>query len=198
MEYINSNSISIAITLLILMDPIGNIPIYASILKELPSKRQFIIICRELTIALVCILAFAFFGKNLLTALHVCQASVQIAGGLILFLIAILMIFPIKKLSFTGSNNQKEPFIVPLAIPLVAGPAVLAAVTVQANIETKSSVIIAVCIAWFVTGVILITSPFLKKILKNQGLSACEKLMGLVLTIISVQMFLDGISSIPQ
>ena len=197
MANINGSTISIAITLLILMDPIGNVPLYASILKELPTKRQFIIICRELTIALVCILIFAFFGKNFLTALHVCQASVQISGGLILFLIAILMIFPIKQLSFTGSKNQKEPFIVPLAIPLVAGPAVLAAVTVQANIETKSSVIIAVCIAWFFTGVILISSPFLKKILKSQGLAACEKLMGLVLTIISVQMFLDGISSLP-
>lgn len=197
MANINQSIVSTAITLLILMDPIGNVPVYASILKEIPHKRQFIIIIRELIIALVLILIFALFGNYLLTVLHVSQSSVQMSGGIILFLIAILMIFPIKNVSFASSKNQ-EPYIVPLAIPLVAGPAVLAAVTVQTKIEPTYYVVLAVIIAWIITGIILIASPFLKKILKSQGLLACEKLMGLILTIISVQMFLDGISSLPR
>jgi multiple antibiotic resistance protein len=184
--------LSIALTLFLLMDPIGNIPIYVSILKEIPPKRQRQIILRELIIALLFIIAFNYVGDWLLNVLHVKQDTVMIAGGIILFLIALKMIFPAHK-DTEKLHGDKEPFIVPLAIPLVAGPAVLATVMLFSHQENNWLVIGGIIIAWIATTLILITSPFLRTLLGTRGILACERLMGLLLTLISVQMFLEGL-----
>ena len=177
------------------MDPIGNIPLFISILKKIPPKRQKIIILRELLIALGIMVLFNFIGDWLLKALHVSQATVLISGGIILFLIAIKLIFP------TGDGNhvsasEKEPFIVPLAIPFVAGPAVLAAVMLYSQQAANSFIVIgAIGIAWLATTIILLAAPWLGTVLGSRGIIACERLMGLVLTMIAVQMFLEGFAS---
>ena len=189
-----SSLFSIAFSLFLLMDPIGNVPLYVSILKDLDPKRQRFIICRELLIALLVIIAFSFLGNYILRLLGVSEQTVMISGGLILFLIAIRMIFPRGREGYTESPEGEEPFIVPLAIPLIAGPSVLAAVMIYANQESHLTMIGSIIIAWVVTFFILILSPLLKKILGIRGITACERLMGLILTLIAVQMFLEGLT----
>lgn len=181
-----------AFSLFLLMDAIGNIPLFIAILKDIPRKRQMQIILRELVIALFIMVLFNYLGDFLLNALQVTQYSVLISGGIILFLIALKMIFPVKSEGEIASTGEKEPFIVPLAIPLVAGPAVLAAIILYSRQE--SGTIIAIIAAWIVTTLILLSSTFLNKILGRRGILACERLMGLILTMVAIQMFLEGLA----
>lgn len=177
------------------MDPIGNIPLFISILKDVNSRRQKVIIFRELLIALFAMLVFYFSGDYLLSILNISHGAVMMSGGIILFIIALKLIFPSMN-SDKQIIHDKEPFIVPLAIPLVAGPAVLAAVMLYSKQEINEFLVIsAILIAWTVTTAILLASAFLKKILGERGILACEKLMGLLLIMIAIQMFVDGLNN---
>ena len=186
---------SLSFTLFLLMDSLGNIPLFISILKDFDPKAQKKIICRELCIALVTIISFHFFGKVLMDLIAVKQETVLIAGGIILFLIAINMVFPsVPSEKESRSICTKNPLIVPLAIPLVAGPAVLAAVMIYSEQETQFVAISSIVIAWLASVFVLTGATYLKKILGDKGLLACEKLMGLLLTLIAIQMCLEGIT----
>jgi MarC family membrane protein len=186
--------LSMALALFLLMDSIGNVPLFIALLKNIPAKRQRKIIFRELVIALLIILLFWALGAPLLFFLNIEMPTILIAGGIILFLIAIKMIFPTRKISKTEAPREKEPFIVPLATPLVAGPAVLAAVMLYSGQRENAWVSIsAIILAWVASTLILLCSPLLKKMLGDKGLTALERLMGLVLTLLAVQMFLDGV-----
>ena len=191
---VSNSLITVTFALFLLMDPIGNVPIYIAVLKEIDPKRQRIIILRELLIALGIIIVFAFIGEHLLDLLKVRQETILIAGGLILFIIALKMIFPKGKSYGAEEIGTGEPFIVPLAIPLVAGPSVLAAVMIYSHRESLLTLILSICIAWVFSTLILLASPFLKKILGSRGIIACERLMGLLLTLLAVQMFLEGMT----
>lgn len=187
--------LSMAFALFLLMDSIGNVPIFVSILKNVDSKRQRAIIVRELLIALFIIVVFYFIGETLLSFLNVRMPTIMISGGIILFLIAIKMIFPSKQETHTNFPHDSEPFIVPLATPLVAGPAVLAAVMLYSGQRTHSPLMTlsAIVIAWGASILILLSSSLWKKLLGDRGLIACERFMGLILTLIAVQMFLQGV-----
>ena len=190
-----STIIPISFTLFLLMDSIGNVPLFISILKNFNAKEQRKIIQREMLIALAIIIGFSFLGEYFLNALAVKPHTILITGGIILFLISIHMIFP--SLSDEEKKNgslTKEPFIVPLAIPLIAGPAVLAAVMIYAKQETTLVTVSAIFLAWLASILVLLSSSFLKKFLGEKGLSAGEKLMGLILTLIAVKMCLEGIT----
>jgi multiple antibiotic resistance protein len=187
---------SMALALFILIDPIGNIPFFISFLKEVPAARQRRVALRELLIALVVMIVFNFLGDYLLDLLHVTTHSVQISGGIILFLISLKMVFPTKKDADAEMPHQKEPFIVPLAIPLVAGPAVLAAIMLYSKEEPNDLITVsAIVIAWALSTLILLSASFLKKVLGWRGIIACERLMGLLLTMISIEMFLSGVAT---
>jgi multiple antibiotic resistance protein len=188
---------SIAFSLFLLMDSFGNIPFYISLLKELEPRRQRIVIVREMLIALAVIILFTFLGEGLMHFLNIEDDTIQIAGGIILFLLCLKMIFPA---SYTPVHiphkPAAEPFIVPLAIPLVAGPGVLASVMIYTKQETNEWLMIqAIMLAWGASLIVLLTSSLLKNILGEKGITAIERLMGLVLTLIAVQMFLSGIST---
>lgn len=185
---------SMAFALFLLMDPIGNVPIYVSVLKDIDPRRQRSIIMRELFIALVIIILFNFIGDALLGFLNVTMPTILISGGIILFLIALKMIFPGRRDPDVDISQDKEPFIVPLATPLVAGPAVLAAVMLYSGQHQNDMwlTVGAIIVAWAVSTVILLSSSLWKKLLGWRGLVACERLMGLILTLIAVQMFLEG------
>jgi len=188
--------LSIAFTLFLLMDPIGNIPFYISFLKGLDPKRQRVVIFRELFIALFIIILFNFVGDGLMKFLHVENDTIQIAGGIILFLLCLKMIFPPPHDPNENLPHDSEPFIVPLAVPLVAGPSVLAAVMIYAKQESSSLVMVgAIMIAWLASLIILLGSSFLKQILGWRGILALERLMGLVLILIAVQMFMSGLGT---
>lgn len=187
--------LSTAYALFLLMDPIGNIPLFISILKDINRKRQQQIILRELCIALGIMIGFNFLGDALLKSLNVSQYAVSISGGIILFILSLKMIFPSRKDVDVEVPQEKEPFIVPLAVPLVAGPAVLAAIILLSRQEENNLITIsAIAIAWAASTIILLCSSYLKKVLGWRGITACEKLMGLLLTMMAIQMFLEGVT----
>lgn len=188
--------LSAALLLFLILDPLGNIPIFLSVLKPLPARRQRVVLVRELLIALVVLMAFLWGGKYFLEAMHLRQESVQIAGGIVLFLIGIRMIFP-KPEGLMGEIPGGEPFIVPLAIPLVAGPSGMAAVMLMGSNEPQrlGDWSLALLLAWLGTSVILFSATVLYRWLGRRVLTAVERLMGMLLVAISVQMFLDGINA---
>lgn len=185
--------VSAIITLTLVMDPLGNIPLFITVLKNVNEKKRKKIIIRELFIALGLMLFFLFFGKWIVTLFSMDMISLSISGGIVLFLIALSMIFPSKENSYM--NTKEEPFIVPLAIPLVAGPSVLSMILIYnmkdpGNIATWFFIII---VSWFINVVILSFSSRIAKFLGEKGMSAIERLMGMILITISVQMILNGI-----
>ncbi|MFK8030429.1 MAG: YhgN family NAAT transporter [Gammaproteobacteria bacterium] len=187
---------SAAVMLFLIMDPLGNLPVFLSVLKNVPAERRQKIIVRELLMALVVMLIFLFAGRHILAFLHVRQEAVSISGGIILFIIGLKMIFPGRGSSWADdSDGDSEPFLVPLAIPMVAGPSLLAALMLITSGEEGRMLdwVIALMAAWFVTAVILFFSNTFFKLLGHRGLIAVERLMGMVIIMISVQMFLDGI-----
>ncbi len=183
--------VSVTVTLILLMDGPGNIPIFLAVLKELPPKRQTIVIARELIFALLIMVFFAFCGHYILNHLGIQTQSIQIAGGIILFIIALKMIF--SSYSESTYTPRGEPLIVPLAVPMVAGPAVSAAIMVfSKDPDTKDLLLYSIISAWLVTTLVLLLSAPISWFLGEKGLLALEKLMGLVLTILAVQLFFEG------
>ncbi len=184
-----------AATLLLIMDPLGNIPLFLSILKDIDPKRRRIILIRELIFALILLLTFLFLGQYVIDFLKLRQESISIAGGIILFLIALRMIFPQKGGTFSDKPGG-EPFLVPLAIPLIAGPSTLAALSLLSRSEPGriGDWTIALLIAWGGTAVILMMSNIFYRFLGERGLTAIERLMGMLLVALSVQMLLDGVA----
>ncbi|KAF1718417.1 hypothetical protein CSC74_05995 [Pseudoxanthomonas yeongjuensis] len=188
--------LSAALLLFLILDPLGNIPVFLSVLKPLAPKRQRAVLVRELLIALGVLMGFLWAGKYVLEMMHLRQESVQIAGGIVLFLIGIRMIFP-RPEGLMGELPGGEPFIVPLAIPLVAGPSGMAAVMLMGSNEPGRlwDWSLALMIAWGATAVILFSATVLYKWMGRSALIAIERLMGMLLVAISVQMFLDGIGT---
>jgi multiple antibiotic resistance protein len=188
------DTVSAFITLVFVMDPLGNVPIFLVILKDLDPKRRQWVIAREMLIALVVLLIFLYGGVHLLDLLNLKQESISIAGAIILFLIAIRMIFP-SPYGLLGDVPEGEPFIVPLAIPAVAGPSALAISMLLVNSDPDRMLdwTLALVAAWAAAAALLMASPLLLRALGNRGLVAVERLMGMILVIISVQMFFDGL-----
>ncbi len=182
------------ITLILVMDPLGNIPVFLSILNTVPPKRRQRIILRETFFAFIILTTFLFFGKYILEGMQISEPALGIAGGIILFLIAIRMIFPHEHENLRVKLTH-EPFIVPLAIPLIAGPSTLTVVMLFANTQPKHIWLwmLALFIAWLISTTVLVFADKLRKFLGERGLIAIERLMGMVLTTMAVQMFLTGI-----
>jgi len=188
--------LSAALLLFLILDPLGNIPVFLSLLKPLAPRRQRIVLVRELLIALAVLMAFLWGGKYALELMHLRQESVAIAGGIVLFLIGIRMIFP-KPEGLMGAVPDGEPFIVPMAIPLVAGPSGMAAVMLMGSNEPDrlGDWSLALLLAWGATAAILMSATLLYKLLGARALTALERLMGMLLVAISVQMLLDGLAT---
>ncbi|MGO2498516.1 MAG: YhgN family NAAT transporter [Vibrio litoralis] len=186
--------LSAAVMLFLIMDPLGNLPVVLSILKHLEPKRRRIVLVRELLFALVILLLFLYAGKSILSFLHVKAETLSISGGLILFIIAIRMIFP-QPGGVVGLAAGEEPFFVPMAIPMIAGPSVIASLLLLST-QSPDRMLdwsIAVFLAWGGTFLILMFYNFFHRILGEKGLKAIERLMGLLLVMMSTQMFLDGL-----
>jgi multiple antibiotic resistance protein len=190
--------LSAVVTLFLIMDPIGNIPFFLSALKDVREERRLKVILRELVIAFGVMLVFLFAGKSLLDVLHVRQESISVAGGIVLFLISLRMVFPQEGIASTEPTdpNDGEPFIVPLAIPFVAGPSILATILLlqRSGEYVIWDLVLATFCAWAASTVILLLSPGIAKLLGRRGLTAIERLMGMLVVMISVQMFVDGLS----
>lgn len=154
--------VSAVVTLFLVMDPLGNVPLFLSVLKTVEARRRRVVLLREIAIAYLVLIVFLLLGRSLLRFLGLEPEAISIAGGIVLFLIALRMIFPVHG-SLSGEPLEGEPFIVPLAIPLVAGPSTLATLLLlqSAASSTTGSLMVAVTIAWALTGAILLSSTFL-------------------------------------
>jgi multiple antibiotic resistance protein len=188
---------SAILLLFLVMDPIGNVPVFMSYLKDVKEERRTWIVARESIVAFAILLAFLLFGPSLMNLLAIGRESLYISGGVLLFLISVGMIFPNHShLGGVGdAESEGEPFIVPLAVPMVAGPSTMATIMIFSSRpeEPFRLWLFALFIAWVLTTTILMFAPWLSRLLGQRGLRACERLMGMVLTVVAVQMFLDGI-----
>jgi len=185
---------SAVVILLLVMDPIGNIPLFVTLLRPVEPARRLKVILRECAIAFVILIGFALFGRALLGILGISDSSLTIAGGVILFLIALRMIFRHPEGVF-GESVQGEPFIVPLATPSIAGPAAIAAVVLLVSREPVRLYewLGAITVGMLVMVTVLLAAERLARLAGERVLMASERLMGLILTAIAVEMFLRGI-----
>lgn len=182
-----------ALTLFLVLDPFGNIMPIQNILARVPETRRRKVLLRELFIALGVLVFFLFAGEATLSWLGIRQATLSISGGILLFLIALGMVFPEK--SVVQDRDTEEPFIVPIAVPLMAGPSAIALLLLMASKYPGQHVAAATAVglAWLGSTLVLLASSRLIRWCGKRGTQALERLMGLMLILISVQMFLDGI-----
>ena len=188
---------SAAILLFFVMDPIGNIPLFLAALKPVDPARRFRVVGRELLIAYALLVAFLFVGRPLLSMLAISEPALTIAGGIVLFLIALRMVFPAEH-GKLGEDIDGEPFVVPLAVPYIAGPSALATVLLMTSRDParRADWFFALSAAWLASAVILLLGARLSQFLGAKGITAIERLMGMVLVASAVQMFLDGVAKV--
>lgn len=186
---------SAAATLLLIIDPFGNVVMFNSILSKIPVERRRKVLIREVLIAFGILMTFLLVGAQLLGFLGLEQSSLSLAGGILLFLIAIGMVFPNRAVQL-GSPGDDEPFIVPLATPMIAGPSGIAFLLLLASKEPDRMPewIIALIAASAISAGILIMGERVARLLGARGMRAAERLMGMLLILIAVQMMTDGIS----
>ena len=189
-----SEFLSAVILLLLVIDPFGNVPLVNAMLAGVPPARRRLVIARECAIAYVILMAFMFAGHKVLEVMHLSETSLSIAGGVILFMIAIRMVFAHPEGAF-GPQARGEPLIVPLAVPLIAGPSALATVMLMATREPAKMGMwaAAITVALLIALVILLAGEKLQRWLGDGAMKAVERLMGLILTAIAVEMLLGGI-----
>jgi len=186
--------LSAVLLLFLVLDPVGNIPLFLCALKHVEPSRHHKIIVRELLIGLLVLIVFLFAGRYILLLFQISKSSLSIAGGVVLFLIAIKMIFSGSEEIF-GVTVEGEPFIVPLAIPLIAGPSAMTMVLLLMARDPARWLewLLAVVAAWSLTSVILLMSGRLRRILRVRGITALERLMGMLLVTVAVEMLVSGI-----
>jgi multiple antibiotic resistance protein len=187
-----------AATLFFVMDPLGNMPVFNAVLSRFSPRRRAQITARELVIALLILLVFLFAGTAVLEFLGLTQPSLSIAGGVLLFLIALRMIFP--HAAGDIASEKDEPLIVPLAMPMVAGPSTIAVLLLLSSTEPERiwEWCTALVMAWAAATVLLTASPFLLRVLGGRGLRALERLMGMLLVLLATQMLLNGVREFVQ
>lgn len=187
------DTLSATLLLITIMDPLGNVATFVSGLRPVPPERRRRVILRELVIALTILVLFLFLGPWVLGLLHLKQEALFISGGIVLFLIALKMIFPPSRRE--AEEMMTEPFIVPLAVPMIAGPSVLATLLVLVSTQPEQiwRWFAALLIAWGVTAAVLLCAPAIARVLKEKGAMAVERLMGMLLVMVAVQMLLNGI-----
>jgi len=185
--------LSLALILLLIIDPLGNIPTYITLVKGISTKRRRWVILRETGIALAAMLLFYQIGEMLFSLLGFSECALRIASGLILFIIALKILFPTDD-NLEAHLPAGEPFIFPLAIPLIAGPALLATIMLYAHLEqSRPLMLAAILIAWAATSLSFLCAPILYKYLGQNGLSACGRLTGMILVLVAIQRFADGV-----
>ncbi len=192
----NMSFIKSAIYIFFVFNSIGEIPVFVSLLARYSHKTQIKIIIRELIIALVVLLAFAFFGKTMLQALQISTSTIGIGGGLLLIIIALNMIFPKLEQANKKDLHGHEPFIIPLAIPGLAGPATIAAMFILSAQIGPMITAAAMLLAWVPSLILLLAASFIKRILGEKGILAVEKIGGMIIILLGIEMFTKGIINI--
>jgi MarC family membrane protein len=194
---VQTSFLSATVLLFLILDPFGNTPIVAALLREVEPRRRPRVILRECAIAYVILMGFLFFGGQLMRLLQLSQTSLGIAGGVVLFLIALRMIFPSTEGGVFGDPGGEEPLIVPIAVPAIAGPSAMAMVMLFASREPQRLLewAGAVTLAMLLSSAFLLAGSRLVRLLGTRGMSAFERLMGLILSALAIEMLLRGIQT---
>lgn len=183
----------LSIILFLIIDPMGNVSSYQKLMSKIPPERRTKVAIREMLIALGVMVVFNELGEILFHFLGLSELGLRIASGVILFIIALKILFP-KSEDLRNQDLPGEPCIFPLAIPFLAGPAVLATIMLYAHLEPSQPIMLtAILIAWGASSLILFFSSFFERILGSNGLTACERLMGMVLILIAIQRLAAGV-----
>jgi MarC family membrane protein len=187
--------VSALVLLLLVLDPFGSLPIFISVLKSVPPERRRIVACREVGIAFGVLALFMVGGQAFLQLMRLSERSLEVAGGVILLIIAVRMVFAGGGEVYAKGGTGREPFIFPLAVPLLAGPSAMATVLLLASRQPESLWLWmgALTVAMLVSGVVLLAAERLRQLLGDSVVAATEKLMGLVLTAIAIEMILAGL-----
>jgi MarC family membrane protein len=188
--------LSALVLLLLVLDPFGSLPIFISVMRGVDPARRTTVAVREVVIAFGVLLAFMFAGQGFLTLMHLSERSLEVAGGVILLIIAIRMIFGNSSgEAYAADGELREPFIFPLAVPLLAGPSAMATVLLLASRQPDRVLhwVGALTVAMLVSGVVLLAADRIRQLIGASMVAAIEKLMGLVLTAIAVEMILAGL-----
>lgn len=162
-------------------------------LKNFPFERQKKIVFREGIFSFIVAVFFQFFGEIFLRTLQISDYALTITGGSLLFIVALQMIFP---LSDEKENVEalKEPYIVPIATPLISGPGLMTMIMITSRQEQNDlNIFLAISLAWVGVMAVLVCAPYLQKILGKRGLAALQQVMGMVLGLISMQMLVNGL-----
>ncbi|OJU81097.1 MAG: antibiotic transporter [Chlamydia sp. 32-24] len=184
---------SISIILFLIMDPIGNVGSYLTLMQGIEPKRIKLVLLREMVIALAFMIFFSYLSEALFDILQVSEVTVSLSSGLILFLTAIKILFPTTD-GLRANLPKGEPFVIPLAVPLIAGPSLLATILLFSHLEqNQTSMLIAIFFAWISSLFVLYFAPFLNRYLGKSGLMACERLMGMILVMLAIQRFMEGV-----
>ena len=188
----NYTFLSATILLVLITDPVGNIPVFANALKYVAPERRARVILREILIAFFLLLTFMFVGEGFLRVMNLSELSLQIGGGVILFLIALRMVFP--PTAVLEAEIFEEPLIVPLAVPAIAGPSALATVLllVSQQPERRMEWIAALCVTMLISAVVLVSAERIQRLIGSRLVVAVERLMGLVLVSVAIEMMLRG------
>lgn len=186
--------VSALILLLLVLDPLGNLAVFIPIMRGVPAPRRTRVALREVAIAFGVLAVFMFLGDGFLRVMRLSERSLEVAGGVILLMVAIRMIFSHAD-GVYGVADGKEPLIFPLAVPLLAGPSAMATVLLLASRQPADMLtwISALACAMAVSGMALLLCDRIRRALGDSVISALEKLMGLVLTAIAVEMILAGL-----
>jgi MarC family membrane protein len=188
--------LSALVLLLLVLDPFGSLPIFISVMRGVDPARRTRVAVREVAIAFGVLLAFMFAGQGFLSLMHLSERSLEVAGGVILLIIAIRMIFGSSSgEAYAADGALREPFIFPLAVPLLAGPSALATVLLLASRQPERVLywVGALTVAMLVSGAVLLAADRIRQLIGSSMVAAIEKLMGLVLTAIAVEMILAGL-----
>lgn len=189
---------SIALTLFLVANPIGNTPAFVTLVKDFAFERQKIILFREAVISFLLAVFFLFIGEHFLSAIQIQPYAVSISGGTLLFLVALNMIFPPQNANGKDKKPQ-EPFIVPIATPLIAGGGTLSTIMIySAKEQNDLKMFLAICIAWIGVIFVVVSSAYLQKVFGKRGLLALEQLMGMILTMISMEIIVKGVMMFMQ
>ena len=187
--------LSAFVLLLLVLDPFGSLPIFISVLRGVAPERRRIVAVREVAIAFTVLAVFMGGGQHFLSLMRLSERSLEVAGGVILLIIAIRMIFASGGEIYAADGGAREPFIFPLAVPLLAGPSAMATVLLLASRQPERmlSWFGALTAAMAISGIVLLSADRLRKWLGASMVAAIEKLMGLVLTAVAVEMILAGL-----
>ena len=184
---------SMALTLFFMANPIGNVPVFVSLVKDFEFRRQRWILFRESIISLALMYIFLFLGEPFLNTILIEQYAVELSGGVLVFLIALNMIFPAHTEGSEAKTSEREPFVVPIATPLISGGGCFALTMILAKQAPLANVSLAIILAWIPVIIIVVASSYLQRILGKRGLVAAEQLMGMLLMMMAVGLLLKGL-----